>query len=111
MRKLEFQDTFTASRFLKKTKLANEFKRLYQEGAKEGASVDLLGTDAIFAILDAAADTGTEEMVYEFLGDIAEKAPEEIKHLPIKDLVALFKDIATENDLQDFFKLVSQRMK
>ena len=111
MRKLEFQDAFTVSRFLKKTKLANELKRLYQEGTKEGASVEILGTDAVFVILDVAADTGTEDMVYEFLGDIAEKKPEEIRHLSFKERKALFADIAKENDLSDFFKLVSRQMK
>lgn len=111
MRKIEFQDAFTVSRILKKTKLSNEFKRLFTEGQKKGASMEALGTDAIFTILDAAAETGTENMVYEFIASVAERTPEEIKHLSLEGMKNLFADIAKENNLKDFFKLVSRQMK
>ena len=42
-------------------------------------------------------------MLYDFVGGIAEKAAEEVKHMPLDDLVELFKDIGKQNNIFNFF--------
>lgn len=111
MRKIEFQDAFTVARIIKKADLKEEFAAAFKKGSEKGASAKDIGIDVLFAVVQAAGAEGLDKEVFEFLGSVTELGAETIKHQSMKETIEQFKQIAKENDLEDFFKSVQALMK
>lgn len=110
MRKIEFQDAFAVARIVKKANLKNDIVEAFKKGS-QGASERDIGIDVLFAVMTAAGAEGIDSEIYELLGSITGEGAETIKHKGIGAVVQAFKDIAQENDLESFFKLVQAAMK
>lgn len=126
MRKIELQDAFKLSKIIKKSGVKDDFVRIAQKFEKAKAkaleesnddksetskeALESLQNDAgieiIFTLIDTAGSVGLDTEVYELLGGISEKTPEEVKHLSIDGVVELFKKIVEENDIVNFTKTV-----
>ena len=96
MRKLMFKDVFAAMRILRTANIKKELAKLTvnladTQGAKQQDELQKkLGVEA-FAIL---------------LESLADKNAEEIATLDFEQVMGLFKQIATKNDLKSFFASV-----
>lgn len=108
MRKLELQDAFSLSRLIKKIGVKNILIKAYKDGKEEDASKEDIGINVFFSILEAASDQSAEGLIYEFIGSIAEKDAEVIKHMSISELKELAIQLDKENNLQVFLKTVKK---
>lgn len=108
MRKLELQDAFSMSRLIKKIGVKDVLSKAYKDGKKEGATKEDIGIDVFFSIVEAATNESSEDLIYEFIGSIAEKDAEVIKHMNISELKELGTQLIEENDLQFFLQTVKK---
>lgn len=110
MRKIEFQDAFTMARIIKKADIKTTIAAAVKKGSEEGASEKDIGIDVLFAVIQATGNEGIDKEVYELLGNVTELGAETIKHQSIGDTIKQIKQIAKENNLEDFFKSVQELM-
>lgn len=110
MRKLQFQDTFKVSRLIKKTGIKDILINAFKEGKKEGVSQEDIGVDTFFAVLESVLEEENEATIYEFMAGIAETDPEKVKCMSFEELKEFFRQLAKENDLEFFLKLVKKSM-
>ena len=130
MRKIETHDVFKMARIIKAAGIRKEISDLIREAqsriakkrrmmkekarGEEGAvdSVEeeeaediqeSIGAEIFFVIAEACSSEKLEEMLYDFMGGVAEKDAEEVKHMPLDDLVELFKGIGKQNNIFNFF--------
>lgn len=108
MRKIELQDAFKLSRLIKKTGIKDTLKDAFKQGKEKDASAEDIGVEVMFAALDASADTGVENSIYELIADIAEQDVDATKHMGINELKDFFKKLSEENDIEGFMKLVKK---
>lgn len=113
MRKLMFKDVFAAMRILRTANVKKELAKLTvnladTQGAKQQDELQKkLGVEAFAILLESLADKNAEKALYELLADICEdKNAEEIATLDFEQVMGLFKQIATKNDLKSFFASV-----
>lgn len=97
----------TQSRIAKKRRMMKEMES-NEEGStnpvnEEEDLQESIGAEIFFVIAEACSSEKLEEMLYDFMGGIAEKSKEEIAHMPLDDLVELFKVMAKENNIFNFF--------
>lgn len=111
MRKLQFQDAFKMANIIKRANLKESLTSAYKSGKKEEASTEEIGVEVFFSILEAAGTEGIDEQIYELLGDITEKGADKVKTESIEAILEDFSNIAKENNLEAFFKLVQRSMK
>lgn len=112
MRRFNTADVFLFCRLVKATEAREQLRDIVTEAAKKkesGDSVDVtrVGVDGILAIVEAAVEPKTETMVYQFLAGPLECSPEEVKEMPLDELLALLKQLAALNNLTGFFDSVS----
>jgi len=110
MRKLQLQDAFKVSRLIKKTGVKDTLVNAFKEGKKEGASQEDIGVDTLFEVLEAVSEEKNEAAIYEFMAGIAETDPEKVKCMSFEELKGFFRELAKENDLEGFLKLVKKSM-
>lgn len=112
MRKLMFKDVFAAMRILRTANVKKELAKLTvnladTQGAKQDELQKKLGVEAFAVLLESISDKTAEKALYELLADICEdKNAEEIATLDFEQVMGLFKQIATKNDLKSFFASV-----
>ena len=112
MRKLMFKDVFAAMRILRTANVKKELAKLTvnladTQGAKQDELQKELGVEAFAILLESLADKNAERALYELLADICEdKTEEEIATLDFEQVIILFKEIVTKNDLKSFFASV-----
>ena len=111
MRKLEFQDVFTVGRIIEKSKLKEDIIRAYKEGKKEDAPLEDIGMDSMFALLSDVVKEGVEQEIYDLLGSITETDADAVRHQTLPEIFGQLKQIAKENDLENFFGFLKAVMK
>lgn len=111
MRKLEFQDVFTVGRIIEKSKLKDDIIRAYKEGKKEDASLEDIGMDSMFALLSGVVKEGVEQEIYDLLGSITGTDADAVRHQTLPEMFGQLKQIAKENDLENFFGFLKAVMK
>lgn len=109
MRKLITADVFAFARVIKASGMREQLTAYIRKLALQGKELDVetVGYVGLLVMIDALAERKAENALYEALGSIAEKTPDEIRNLPPAEFFRLFKDIAEENDIQAFFGYVS----
>lgn len=107
MRKLNTKDAFMMMRLLKKTGMRNMVLDMTSKAKETGESVEQIGLNAFFAIMEAISDTENENTVYQFLSGPFEMEPEKIAELDLMTLFDNLKQLAAENNLKSFFTSVS----
>ena len=131
MRAINTQDVFRLSRIIKAINIKeeipkitrqieqmNEVKQSIQEDDAEEVKKEKqrryeeimldLGVNIVFSIIEKYSDPRSERAVYELLGGILEKKPDEIANQPIQDTINDIKRIAAENNLINLFKQAGQ---
>lgn len=104
MRKIQTQDIFVLARIIKKAELKDKLTELFRGGRADNE----IGLDFMMLLLDACGDSVVEESFYKLIGGISEMKPEEVKQLPVNELVDVFKKMSDENDLSTFFRMASK---
>ena len=110
MRQLEFSDIFQGSRLLKALGLKEQARELASK-ADNLEDIWNNGFDFVWNLFDSATETGGERAIYTFLAGPFEMTPEEIEHMPFRQLISHLKQLARENDLLDFFRGAAELMK
>ena len=112
MRKLNTADVFAFCRLVKATDAREQLRGIVAAAAKqkdEGVAVDVtqVGVDGILAIIEAAVEPKGEALVYQFLSGPLECAPDDVKAMPLDELIPALKQVADGNNLTAFFGSVS----
>lgn len=111
MRKLTFNDSLKVARIIKRANIRESLVAAYKSCEKEGASTEEFGIEALFIVFEAAGTDGMDGLLFDLLGDITEKGAEAVKNESIEAIISDFVQIAKENDLTGFFKLVQRSTK
>lgn len=116
-RKLNAGDAFAFARIVKAAKIKEQLAGIAKESTKGKSKqevaelIESKGVEVLFAIIEGAAEKSAEAGIYEFLGKISGKKPQEIESLEIEDFINLVKQIVAENDIASFFTYVRRLMK
>lgn len=108
MRKINTQDVFKAGRLMKEAGIKKTVADIYKKSKEEGADRESVGMEAIFTILEACSTEKMETKLYDLLGGILEKTPDEVATQSLEKTIEDIKQIAKENNLALFFKQASQ---
>ena len=116
MRKLQTQDVFKMARIIRTADMREQIsgtikkakqaeRRQIREKGKASADrlIENVGIEILMSVLDACGNPEVERQVYDLLGGVAEKKPEEIKTQSFDATVELIKEIAKENNMKNFF--------
>ena len=105
MRKLNTKDAVNFMRLLKKAGVRQIVVDLLEDAKnKQGEeSVEKIGINAVFALLEGVTTAEAEAELYKFLSGPFEKTPEEIETMELIDLINSLGTLAEENDLERFF--------
>lgn len=108
MRMINTGDVFKMARLLKNGNVMQHIKNAYAAGREEGADPQRIGMDLIMDILCACAESKTEEQVYDLLGGICEKKPDEIRNQSLEATVEDIKKICEGNNIANFLRSASR---
>ena len=79
MRNLQNKDLFKAARLCEAIGIKKEIEKVCMEASSiEDLTQEKFGYEIIFALLSKCTTEQSEQMIYEFFGDILEIAPEEL---------------------------------
>lgn len=104
MRKLNTGDVYTFARFITKSGIREELKKIYAQITK-ASNVDDVGFDAVFAMVGCLCGTAEERALYNIVASVAEIDAETVADMPIMEFYEVVKTIFTEN--RDFFTMLS----
>lgn len=116
MRKLQTQDVFKLARIIKQANMKDHITKFTQKGKtnansskeeKEKAAEEI-GVDVFLAIVEACGDSKIEELLYDLIGGVAEKKPDEIKEQSLETTIEQVKQIIKENNITTFFSTASR---
>lgn len=112
MRKLNTSDVFAFCRLVKATDAREQLRSIVTAVAKQketGAEVDVVrvGVDGVLAVVEAAVEPRTEEMVYKVLSGPLECSPQEVADMDLDVLMAALQQLAAQNNLSAFFASAS----
>lgn len=110
MRKLKTSDVPVLCRCLKRLGLKEKFKAVAQEANTLQEAWDK-GFDLIWNLFDVATEPEGEGAIYEFLAGPFEMTPDEVRDLDLDKLMENLQQLATENNLANFFKFAAKSMK
>lgn len=102
MRKIVSRDVFRLARLFKNANIKEDLVKLLDTDTAE--LTDSEGLDLIMTVIFACSNERQEEGIYELLGGILEKEPEEVANQPLDELKEDLKKIAAENNLLIFFQ-------
>jgi hypothetical protein len=105
MRKLVFGDLFNAAKVIKQANLKSELTEFIKKGQEKDVDIEELGIEVIMTVVESCGNNGVDQAFYEFLSGPFEMKADEIKNLPLNELIDKFKQLVQENDLVAFFKL------
>ena len=104
MRKLITSDLFAAMRVVRAAGVRDDIKSIAARAKKKDADTTSIGMDIVFAVMEGLSEPKAENYLYDFLAPIAELPVEELKALPLPELIDILQQIAADNDLKDFFR-------
>ena len=110
MRKLKTSDVPVLCRCMKKLGIKEKFKAVALQ-ANSAKEVWDQGFDLIWSLFDVATEPEGEGVLYEFLAGPFEMTPDEVSDLDLDELLANLQQLATENNLANFFKFAAKSMK
>lgn len=113
MRKLITADVFKMARIIRKANAKEEIKKIFSQisEAKKDKKKNIddvqreAGMEFIAFLVESCGNEEVEKALYELLAGVAEKTSDEIKTQSIDATINLVKQIAKENDLQNFFSV------
>ena len=108
MRKLVFGDLFNAAKVIKQANLKSELTELIKKGQEkdvDDVDIEELGIEVFMTVVESCGNNGVDQAFYEFLSGPFEMKADEIKNLPVNELIDKFKQLVQENNLVAFFKL------
>ena len=115
MRRLNTSDVFAAFRLVKEAGLKDEVKRMALLVEKEEKpDIKDIGVEFLLNVVEGLPSVGAEDKMYKFLSGPMERKPEEIKEMPVLELVEElegFKDVEDIEGWKAFFKSVAAMMK
>lgn len=110
MRKIITTDVFKALRLIQKSGLRDKLTDVVKEIAAGDMEVEKAGIMGMLAVLEVFSEEKCEHLIYEWLAGPAEKEAEEIAQLELSDLADLLDRLSEENDIRNFFTVLSRLM-
>lgn len=108
MRKLNTADVFALARIVRASGVRNELIRLIQKVQNQNhPDLEAIGMEGMMVVLEAMAEPGAEQKIYEALAGPMEMEPETLAAIPPQEFFALLKQLAEENEIKTFFGWVS----
>lgn len=112
MRKLQTQDVFRAIRVIKVTNLKEDLKDIVNKvntGTGDGGNLTIqdVGLDVMFKILEKATEEKAETAIYEFLSGPLEVTAGEVREMELLTLVEQITQCADTENWKVFFRRVS----
>ena len=108
MRKLNTGDVFKTARLMKESDILPIVKESFARGKEDGADERQVGIDFISGVLCACSGEKTEAMLYELLGGIWEKKPDDVRNQSLETTVGDILRIVEENNVANFLKSASR---
>lgn len=122
MRKLQTQDVFKFARIMKSAGLKEEIRSATQKAQMAGKGLtdkeeidkakeeiqSEIGVDILIALMDSCASKDLEEKVYDLLSGVFEVGAEDVKAMSLDTLIEKVKQLAKENNLQNFMNAASR---
>ena len=105
MRKIATKDIFAATRIIKLSGMKQELVPLVKMAAER--SVEDVGIEGILTVLEVVSEKQCEKALYEVLSGPLEITADEIACMPLDELTALLLQLASENNIKNFFKALS----
>lgn len=109
MRKLTTPDFFAGIRLLKKYGLKEAARELAVK-SDDIAHIWDNGYDFVWMLFDRITEESGEEELYKFLSGPFEMPQDQMRNLPLADMIGLVKQLADENDLAHFFRSAASAM-
>lgn len=112
MRGLQTHDVFVALKIANSAGIKEEFQKMALK-VTENSKIDerKIGLEFLMNILGNCADDKTEALIYDFLGNILEIAPGDIKVMNPLELIEKIKELQTVISIEEwksFFQSVAQ---
>ena len=107
MRKLQTKDLFNFARAISKANLKEEIKPILKLAAEGNMSVEDIGIEGFLTVMEILTAKKSEWLIYEVLASPLEISPEEIEAMELDKLITMFGEFSKENDLKNFFILLS----
>lgn len=113
MRKIITSDVFKMARIIRKANAKEEMIKVFSkmEELKGDESKTLedvkkeVGMEIVAYLIESCGDEEVEKLLYNLLSGIAEKKENDIKNQSLDTTIEMLKQIAKENDLQNFFSV------
>lgn len=107
MRKINFSDVFGISRIVKKSNIKEDIASLFASAKSStiADNINEIGAELIITIFENCG--GAEEDIISLISSISERKKEDIKNADLCEIIDIFKQIASENDLKQVFSQVS----
>lgn len=102
MRKLQLQDVFKLSEIIDVMGIEIDLNDLMDKVKKDGRVTERVGGQ--IALLFIKKMHKAEKQVYKFIADLTGETVEEVKQYSMKQLIAFFSDLMTDEDFADFFQ-------
>lgn len=111
MRKIITADVFKMARIIRKANAKEEIIKIFSkiDKAKKDDSKKIedvqkeIGMEIIAYLIESCGDEEVEKLLYNLLSGIAEKKEADIKNQSFETTIEMLKEIAKENNLQNFF--------
>lgn len=112
MRNLQSSDIFAVCRLLSAIGIKEEFKAMAENAnsVKDLKSFDI-GYDFLFRLFERATTSEAETQWYQFLGNVLEMKPKEVKEMDAIDLIDNLLEVASVEKWKAFFSRVAKLMK
>jgi len=110
MRKINTSDVFKLARILKKGNVEENIANAIGDiDIKNKSKVtEKVGIKVMLALFESCGEPEVENLVYDLFGGIAEIDPNTIATQTFDKTLEMFKEIAKENNLSNFFKQASR---
>lgn len=108
MRKLNTADIFAMARIVRASGVREDLREVIRRVAENGMEATSVGIEGFLVILEAAAEKKAENAIYEALAGPLEIPAADIAAMELDVLLKNLKQLAEENDLKNFFGLVSR---
>lgn len=108
MRKLNTSDVFALARIVRTSGVRDELRPLIKAAAESSRPAEDVGIDGFLCILYALTEQKTEQAIYSVLSGPFEMTAEEVKTLPLDQLMEQLNTLVAENNLKHFFDCVSR---
>lgn len=110
MKTLGMEHVFSAGRLLAKMGIREEVRAIAKQAEESKAKriqVDM-GFDLLFGIMEKAVQENMENEIYEFLADLLECNPDEVRRMKPLELLKKLEHVASVEEWKDFFGYVKK---